>query len=76
MEQDFFTGSRLIEKAREKREEFKQWQLYCSIYPNFTEETFIPWTDFYKKQNTKMSRKPVRLIKTDKAKLDKLFKKG
>ena len=66
----------MIEKAREKREEFKQWQLYCSIYPNFTEETFIPFDKFYKKKAPKVSKKSAKQIVEENKKLDKLFKKG
>ena len=76
MELDLYTGSRLIEKARERREETRQWQLYCNIYPNFTEETFIPFDKFYKKQTIKTSRKPTNQILAEGEKLNKLFKKG
>jgi hypothetical protein len=76
MEQDILTGLQLIIKARERRDENWQRQLYCSIYPNFTKETFIPFDQFYKKQTIKVSRKSKEQIKAEKNKLDKLFAKG
>jgi hypothetical protein len=76
MEQDIYTGAQLIMKAKERREESRQWQLYCSIYPNFKKETFVPWSEFYKKPTAKVTRKSTAQILADGKKLDKLFAKG
>ncbi len=75
MEQDIVTGFKLIVKARERKEENRQWQLYCSIYPNFDKETFIPFDKFYKRQNIKVSGKSKEQIRADGNKLKKLFAK-
>lgn len=34
-------------KAEEKRGEQKLWELWLTIYPNMTEETYVSFADFY-----------------------------
>lgn len=46
---------RLLTEAFKKNSEEKAYQLYTSIYPNMTKETFIPFEKWYvpqKKQST------------------------
>lgn len=50
LNQDYMTGIQLIYKAQERRHEERQWQLYCSIYPFFTDNTFMTFSEFCKKQ--------------------------
>jgi len=76
MEQDFYDGLKLIAKAREEKDRREHWQLYCSIYPHFDKESFVPWDKFYKKQTKTVNRKSTSQIKAEKTKLDKLFAKG
>lgn len=73
MEQDYETGLKLIIKARDERDEARRWQLYCSIFPNFTKENFIPWEQFVKKGNEKVSMKPKEQIHKETNKLKQLF---
>jgi hypothetical protein len=73
MDQDIDTGMRLIIKARERQEESRQWQLYCSIYPHFTKENFIPFDKFYKKAAPRVSMKSKEQIVKEGYKLKKLF---
>ena len=75
MEQDYDTGLRLIVKVREEKTESKNWQLYCNLYPHFTKENFIPFSEFYKKPKKKVSNKPIALIIAEGEKLKKLFEK-
>jgi hypothetical protein len=48
MDQDFDIGLRLIAQARENRSREDSWLLYCSIYPHFTEDNFVPFSEFCK----------------------------
>ena len=72
MNLDCLTGARLIVKAREREEEQKQWKLYCSIYPHFTEESFIPFDEFYNKKKIVRSGKAKEEIFDE---VDKMRKK-
>ena len=75
LEQDWDTGLRLLDKIKEKQSETKSWQLYCSIYPNFNKDNFIPFDKFYKKPSLKINNKPISQIIAEGEKIKKLFEK-
>ena len=75
MNLDWDTGLRLIDKIMEKQSETKSWQLYCSIYPNFNKDNFIPFSEFYKKPSKKINSKPISQIIAEGEKTKKLFEK-
>jgi hypothetical protein len=49
---DFEDGLVLTGKAAEKEQEAKAWSLYLAIRPNMTEETFMPFSEFYRVERT------------------------
>ncbi|WP_036939441.1 hypothetical protein [Pseudobacteroides cellulosolvens] len=51
-------GIKIINKAEEKREEEKAWQMWLTKFPHMTSKTFIPFSSFFKK-----AREPQELIK-------------
>ena len=55
MSLDIDTAIRLIHKAFQKKEEDRAFQLYASIYPNFTKNNFKKFTEFYKVQTEPVS---------------------
>lgn len=42
--------TRLLIKAYEKQKENSAWELYVSLYPNMSEDTFISFEKFYNPQ--------------------------
>ena len=57
MSLDIETVIGLIQKAFQKKEEDKAFQLYASIYPHFDKNNFKKWSEFYKVQTEPISRK-------------------
>lgn len=57
-------GIDLINKAFEKREENKAWQMWIAKYPWMAKNEFIPFDKFYKKaiQPKNISQKPAQEI--------------
>lgn len=55
-------GINLIYKAIEQRDERKAWEMWLTKYQNMNKDNFIPFTEFYKKANTKVSQKPTEEI--------------
>ena len=51
----------MITHALEKEAENAAWDIWIAVYPNFTEETFIPFADFKAEQ---LKKKPRKVIKT------------
>lgn len=47
---DIEEGIELINHIYEKKREDKAYQLYSSLYPNMTKETYITFEEFYKPQ--------------------------
>lgn len=41
-----------------KREEERQWLLYCSVYPHFDKKTFKTFDEFYKPPVEAVSQTP------------------
>lgn len=39
--------ARLLDKASDKQAENTAWELYVSVYPKMTKETFVPFEKFY-----------------------------
>ena len=77
MEQDFDSGLQLITQARERHTEAKQWQLYCSIYPSFSKDTFMTFDAFYPKPGAKkVPLKPISQIVAETNELKKRYFKG
>lgn len=64
---DVQEGRLLVLKAFQKREEERLWDIYKSIYPNFTQETFLSFEEFKKRQtNPKMDSNVKGDINTNK----------
>lgn len=55
-------GVELINHIYEKKREEKAYQLYTSIYPNMTTETYIPFEDFYKPEKQGEETEDVRTV--------------
>ena len=70
---DIDTAIRLIHKAFHKNEEDRAFQLYASVYPNFTKNNFKKFTEFYKVQTEPISTKPAEDIL---AKASEILKKA
>ena len=45
-EMDVETGGELIIKAYQEKEKEKAWQVYLTVYPKMTEETFVSFDDW------------------------------
>lgn len=58
-------GIKIIDAGIEELKNEKMWQLYLSIYPKMTEETFMSFSDFRQYQN-----KPPQPVHTKKQILD------
>lgn len=57
---------RLLNEAHKKKHEEEAYQLYVSVYPNFTKESFIPFDKFYtpqKKQEVVEEKTAEQIIK-------------
>ncbi len=70
---DIETVIRLIRKAFAKREEERQWMLYCSVFPHFDKKSFKPFNEFYKPPVEVVSKTPAEDII---AKAEALLKKA
>ena len=46
LELDYETGMMMLEEAYRTVQEEKLWDLYCTHYPNMTEETFMSFEKF------------------------------
>ena len=62
-------GIRLINKAVEKNNDQRLWDLYCTIYPNMDKETFISFEKFKKPSVKAESREPE--VKTNEEAIEK-----
>ena len=60
-------GIRLINKAVEKNNEQRLWNLYCTIYPNMDEKTFMSFEKFKKPSETKVENKATEIKTNDDA---------
>jgi len=65
LEQDWTTGFKLINKTLEENDKEQQWDLYKSMYPNFTKDNFVPFSEFYKKPGRVVAVKTKEQIKAD-----------
>ena len=50
-------GIKLINKAIEKKQETREWELYCTIYPEMDKKTFITFEKFRGKKQTQYKPK-------------------
>ena len=50
-------GIKLINKALEKRNEQREWELYVSVYSNMDKETFVSFDKF---RGIKSTNKPIK----------------
>ena len=75
MNQDYEIGIRLIAKAREEKSRDEHWLLYCSIYPHYTEESFMPFSEFYKPKKQVVGRSKEAILADVKKMREKYFKK-
>ena len=50
-------GIRLINKAIEKNQEKRDWNLYCTVYPSMDKKTFIPFNKFRGKKHAPVTAK-------------------
>lgn len=62
MAMDFDECLELFREATEIKQERRQWELYCSAYPHYTEKNFMTFEQFYQKSNPKMSTRPTEDI--------------
>ncbi len=59
---DIDTAIRLIRKAYLKREEERQWMLYCSVFPHFDKKSFKSFDEFYRPPVEAVSKTPAEDI--------------
>jgi hypothetical protein len=52
MAMDISDGLALLNEAWGKREEEKAWQMWLAKFPHMDKETFIPFSEFYRKMST------------------------
>lgn len=57
MDMEFEDAIDLVIKAREKAEEAKAWSIWLSLRPHMTEETFVPFSEFYVIQKSPYTKK-------------------
>ena len=76
METDYYDGLQLIAKAKDRRTEDRQWQLYCGVYPHMDKDNFVSFDNFFKKPVKTITRRTKEQIRDDANKLKKLFGKG
>ena len=50
-------GIELTNKARKNEEEKKSWDMWLTLYLKMDEKTFMPFSEFYKKNITKQVKK-------------------
>lgn len=48
----------LINKALEKKEENRYWEMWLTLYPNMNKENFMPFSEFFIKQTKPISKRP------------------
>lgn|GEM_PF-1755232 len=60
----------LIEFAIENELEQASWELWLTIYPHFTKETFIPFEEF---KDDQVKAKPRKQIKTNEEIMEELL---
>ena len=65
MKQESNIGIQMIIKAKERQDDARQWQLYCSLYPHFTKDTFLTFDDFTHKKKSRVVLKPKEYIFDD-----------
>ena len=58
-------GIELIHKAREKEQEEKVWDMWISLYPNMDKKSFMPFSEFHKKQVTPIITDNKKLTKEE-----------
>ena len=79
METDYYDGLQLIAKAKDRRTEDRQWQLYCGVYPHMDKDSFVSFENFFKKpakQPEAIARRTKYQILEEANKLKELFGKG
>lgn len=67
LELDFELGIGILKEAYKSFREDKYWQLYCSVYPTMTQETFVDFEGFKKR----ITGEPVQKTSKEKV-LDKV----
>ena len=58
-------GTRIIRKASEKYAEDRAFRLYAARFANYTEESYIPFDDFYKPNQAEVSTQSAEEILED-----------
>lgn len=48
MRLDYLLGIDLCNKALEKEQEKRAWDIWLTRYPNMTDKTFVPFDEFFK----------------------------
>lgn len=71
-------GVKLIDKAFYEKEKDKAWQLWCNIYPHFTEENFKPFSEFFNREKivVKKNRKTSKQILDEAAEIEAKIASG
>jgi hypothetical protein len=69
MDMNWQDGFNVIAKAHRKETEEKAWQMWLMKYINMTKDSFIPFSEFYKK----ITEEPVKLGTHSKEELLKLY---
>ncbi|RED54798.1 hypothetical protein [Cohnella lupini] len=55
---DFEVGVGLINKAMEKADEKRKWEMWLAQYPQMTKESYISFEDFHNRSSRKTSTEP------------------
>ena len=76
---DIIEGILLINKAFEKREERKAWDMWLTLYPNMDKETFMPFSEFHEmltEKNISMKTKEEILSECEEIEIKAQKKRG
>lgn len=59
-------GAEIVREGRERTQKDRFWLLYCNMYPNMTEETFVDFDEWYEDlKRPAIPKKSVDEIMTD-----------
>jgi hypothetical protein len=67
--------SRLLKKAREKREKQKAWDMWLTKYQHMDEKTFLPFSEFYRKLTQPISTRATEDILNEVEEIRRLSRK-
>ena len=62
LEMDYADGWQLLIKAKERQNEERAYQFYCSIFPHLEADKRMTFEEYYKKRETQICTLPTEQI--------------